>query len=729
MFNVCPVDEVAKTLKDQLEDHHLHVKKALSELRMQIRKDVVALVKKEIKELKPPAPLIPALVNRPHSDSDPQLIAQDSVGASVACYGATGDGAMMVGTQSITMAGQGEKRNRRPKKAVNYNSNTDIGETQPKMTADRKTAIIRPSTLDGEGQALGRQSMTQYGEQSMQFVERGDRRIRSSVEYAPPRSSMSGARHEVKKVSIFEPSSLESIEEDIYDVNRDARDILLTGSKGANWTGFWNQLSMPAEHPVEGLDAGSAEMSVESEKLLFEEGRRSSRERQPLIDYDSAEESDPERWVDYCLFNCIDDSVRRVVSHPGFELVCGCMVILNAAFMGVEAGGLAPHNSLIKWVNLMFCIIFTLELALRIHFHSFTAFYCGETWMWALFDTIMVGLQIWSQLSSMLTSLSHGQYAPVSGLRMLRMLRVARLTRLFRMFPMFSMVANSMLSSLSPTICSLTVLAMIVYAGSVIFVQALKVPCAADEDLDQYFGTLSRSGFTLVAAMTGGLDWDSVLRSILATAGPGMGVSFLFYLSFTAACFISMMLGIILDAVTKTVREDKDTSIGDRIKDLFQDPDDETRYRGGLTWEDFAAKLEHPAMIEYFRAIDVEPTEEDAKCIFELLDEDGGGTLDSSEMVSGCLRLRGPARALDMSLLIRDVLILMKETDDIIKTNTRIETILLENRTLSMIAGGGAQKSEPAEEDDAPDDANASQILSQASYGRQTSPGISDSEQ
>merc|ERR1712187_832211 len=88
-----------------------------------------------------------------------------------------------------------------------------------------------------------------------------------------------------------------------------------------------------------------------------------------------------------------------------------------------------------------------------------------------------------------------------------------------------------------------------------------------------------------------------------------------------------------------------------RIRDLFLTKDDEEP--GEIHWEDFKAKLKTNAMQEYFKQINVEVAE--ARSLFDLLDEDGSGSVDSKEIVEGCLKLRGPARALELSLLARDV--------------------------------------------------------------------------
>merc|ERR1719364_90285 len=72
-----------------------------------------------------------------------------------------------------------------------------------------------------------------------------------------------------------------------------------------------------------------------------------------------------------------------------------------------------------------------------------------------------------------------------------------------------------------------------------------------------------------------------------------------------------------------------------------------------MTWKTFQSQLDQPNMKAYFRAIDVDVSE--AKGLFRLLDLDGSGFIDAEEFLSGCLRLRGPAKALDLALLMHEV--------------------------------------------------------------------------
>merc|ERR1719189_75596 len=75
---------------------------------------------------------------------------------------------------------------------------------------------------------------------------------------------------------------------------------------------------------------------------------------------------------------------------------------------------------------------------------------------------------------------------------------------------------------------------------------------------------------------------------------------------------------------------------------------------GTISWEEFEAHLGSDRLMAFFKDIDLCMSE--AKGLFMLLDSDGSGQIDMDEFLTGCLNLRGPARALDMQLLMRELL-------------------------------------------------------------------------
>merc|ERR1712050_414496 len=68
---------------------------------------------------------------------------------------------------------------------------------------------------------------------------------------------------------------------------------------------------------------------------------------------------------------------------------------------------------------------------------------------------------------------------------------------------------------------------------------------------------------------------------------------------------------------------------------------------GGISWEEFEQQCNTPGMQMFFKAVDL--NQEEAKDLFRLLDIDDSGTLDPEEFVNGCLRLQGPAKAIDLA--------------------------------------------------------------------------------
>lgn len=79
----------------------------------------------------------------------------------------------------------------------------------------------------------------------------------------------------------------------------------------------------------------------------------------------------------------------------------------------------------------------------------------------------------------------------------------------------------------------------------------------------------------------------------------------------------------------------------------------ETSGTGVITWDDFQSSVNSKDMKELFKAIDLDISE--AHCVFKILDLDDDGTLDADEFLSGCLRLRGAAKALDVLVLMREI--------------------------------------------------------------------------
>merc|ERR1712113_448899 len=125
-----------------------------------------------------------------------------------------------------------------------------------------------------------------------------------------------------------------------------------------------------------------------------------------------------------------------------------------------------------------------------------------------------------------------------------------------------------------------------------------------------------------------------------------MAFFFSLYIGLANLAMMGCLTAVFVDKVAKTVREDKDMFMASRFTELFMETGEKE-----ITWDIFESKLASRTMQDFFVTIDVDISH--AQRLFELLDIDGSGSLDRDEMINGFLKLRGPAKALEVMLLMR----------------------------------------------------------------------------
>lgn len=140
-------------------------------------------------------------------------------------------------------------------------------------------------------------------------------------------------------------------------------------------------------------------------------------------------------------------------------MVIGFFIILNSVVLGVQADWNVQHigqqePDFFGVSEKVFAVVFTSELALRIFGYGIRRFYCGPDWRWAFFDTFIVTLQIFDEITTLLlvdpTAAQNGNLGFMRVIRILRLLRIMRLVRILQFVnelrTMVMSVANSMRS-------------------------------------------------------------------------------------------------------------------------------------------------------------------------------------------------------------------------------------------------------------------------------------------
>jgi len=312
-------------------------------------------------------------------------------------------------------------------------------------------------------------------------------------------------------------------------------------------------------------------------------------------------------------------------------------------------------------VDGIFCAFFCIELSLRLlayRSHFFTMF----GWGWNVLDLITVITQLVEELTFEIALARDGHLDPHSGhlllrvMRVFRSIRVFRVMRLLRTLPQLQLLASCILHSFGAFFWSSSLLFMFVYIFSMYITQMVlftRMDVEKEDlsftELTEWYGTVSTSIASLIQALTGGVDWRDVVQPLFDHVSPMVGM--------TAICFIVFCVVSVMNIVTGTfvelamsratdVRTMQKASQARRLfKSLYLDNS------GCITFNEIEDHLHTDEVQDYFRSIDVDVSE--AKCLFTVLDMDGSGSLEFDEFLDACLRLQGPARAVDLLLFSR----------------------------------------------------------------------------
>lgn len=166
-----------------------------------------------------------------------------------------------------------------------------------------------------------------------------------------------------------------------------------------------------------------------------------------------------------------------------------------------------------------------------------------------------------------------------------------------------------------------------------------------------YFGSIGDTTYALYCAVTGGVDWSALVDPLRAEVSVFITPCFIFYIAFAVLCMLNVITGVFVESALLTAKKDKDSYMVSHMRSLFKKLD-KTGARS-ITWEDFQNALGTNDMKEIFEHIDIDISE--APGIFHLLDENDSGTIEAEEFIAGCSHLQGPAKSLDLTLLIREL--------------------------------------------------------------------------
>jgi Ca2+-binding EF-hand superfamily protein len=358
-----------------------------------------------------------------------------------------------------------------------------------------------------------------------------------------------------------------------------------------------------------------------------------------------------------------------------FESLAGSLVILSILWLtfGTDYKArmwLSEDPDQFKIVETFFLVGFSIEICLRIAVFGIKNFFCGPERYNCWLDLFLVMIQLIDVVQQM-TDLGNGKthWAPM--LRVLRMIRILRLVRVFRFFPDLRMLIVSIIQSFQPLVWVFALVSTLTAVFAILItvvVTEYKTQYvshdiwneqAADDEqnLQFYFGSVSRSILSLYGTIAGGRDFHESAEPLEAFISPYMVYVFVAYTFFVIFAMMNVITSQFVDQTLEASAKDRRESMVSNLMDAFSK--NTAGSKDLVSEEDFMQNLRHPSMRSFLKDLykreDVSPEEIEKSRLFEMLDDDGSGEITRDELVLGCVKLTGSATSLDLAVLKLDV--------------------------------------------------------------------------
>jgi len=358
--------------------------------------------------------------------------------------------------------------------------------------------------------------------------------------------------------------------------------------------------------------------------------------------------------------------VQRIVASKWFDRFIVFCIVVNVCYLGVvtdyNMNHLGKVNIGFQYIDWCFGFIYCVELVLRIIASGRRFFTDEQTIGWNLMDTMLV-LQFVVEFLNATVFLGFsglGQMFVLRTMRVMKSLKMIRVLRAIRSHKELRMILYAIMGSMKSMFWSLVMLSAVLYTFALMFVSATANYLAeqpVEEHIqtiiDKYWSSVLNAMISLFLGVTGGEDYARMLEPLEL-------VGFFYYMMFLL--FVFFFTFVILNAITSIFVE---TTISNSNKDFKHTIQQELlkkeeyiaslnllfhelngRRDGEITYDDFQDAIQKPSMAAFASSLEIEVS--DAQHFFRVLSQDGTKTVDMDTFVSGCIRMKGLALAVDM---------------------------------------------------------------------------------
>lgn len=220
--------------------------------------------------------------------------------------------------------------------------------------------------------------------------------------------------------------------------------------------------------------------------------------------------------------------IAHIVESAQFINFIAVLIVINAILLGLETYPTVAifYGTYIKLFDFLILAIFLIEIAMKLYIYRGSFFRDG----WNIFDFVIVV----------------GSLIPAGGsMTVLRTLRIFRVLRLMSIIPSMRRVLTALFHAIPGMTSILGIMFIIFYVAAVVATQVFGGH--ADPQMQDYFGTMGNSMYTLFQVMT--LEgWPDIAKPTIALF-PWAWVYFVLFIVITSFAILNLFVGIIVDAM------------------------------------------------------------------------------------------------------------------------------------------------------------------------------------
>eukprot|EP00929_Paragymnodinium_shiwhaense_P101539 TRINITY_DN6469_c0_g2_i1.p1 TRINITY_DN6469_c0_g2~~TRINITY_DN6469_c0_g2_i1.p1 ORF type:complete len:795 (-),score=151.94 TRINITY_DN6469_c0_g2_i1:385-2769(-) len=377
--------------------------------------------------------------------------------------------------------------------------------------------------------------------------------------------------------------------------------------------------------------------------------------------------------------------VYRLVESVPFQLGSMFVIVLNTIFicndldgainssLGHSGGGLIQMSGDAGMVvDTAFLMFYLIEVVLRMYAHRHM-FFCNGDKLWNILDLALVVVSLMALVTSLRLKLDGKDVENALAVRTARLFKIAKLIRVIsamRFFKQLYLFVTIILDCFNNLFWAVMTILLQLLVFSIYFVHGMDGWIGNNWSLDageevqlvtrqieESFGSVSKSMLTLGATLSGGRDWYDVYR-IVSVTGRFDCFVFLTMQAFFHIAVWNIVASVFIETTFKNAtvnredqalaQRDRDERDGKEFFELCQIADENES--GTLSLEEFEALMENEDIQDFFVAKGLEV--KNATTFFRMIsavNEDGEVPL--ADFVGACLRLKGAASSIDLQML------------------------------------------------------------------------------